>query len=584
MYVRSLTAPPEVADGPIGVGAEVYGSCSSLPRRQPARAAPAGRSPTARSLKTFPHIEDQLRFVYFGTEDYNLAGVTIYGDPDREGGAHDDRLVRRRCRHWGATAGGDLTDAEILAVVCHERYTLGGADPTEPTSTPRSTRTGAPRSRRSSPPSRRARRSPTSTPPASPTPTATPIEIIDIGDAPVAPASPDRRRVDRRRAVRPPIDPVRRSPRHRRAATPTSVPDAVIVTDVLVVGGGPAGAAAGYWLARHGHDVTVVERKTFPREKTCGDGLTPRAVHQLDEMGLDQRARPVPPLPRAAGDGHGPRARAGVAEPPDLPEPRLRRAPPRPRRDGRRQRRRRRRHAARGPRGGPPDRRPRASSAARRSPATTARASTSAPSSRSSPTAPTAASAGPSARRAPGSGRTARRSARTGRRPRHADPWIESALDVKDRNGNPMPGLRLDLPGRRRHREHRRRPAVDVPRLQERQHHPPARRLRPPDRRPLGDRPGPTRSAGRRAGGSRWAARVGPKAGPTYLVVGDAAGSVNPFNGEGIDYAYETARMAADVDPRGAQSRATPRRCSATRSCSTTSTASTSRSPACSPG
>ncbi len=40
---------------------------------------------------------------------------------------------------------------------------------------------------------------------------------------------------------------------------------------------------------------------------------------------------------------------------------------------------------------------------------------------------------------------------------------------------------------------------------------------------------------------------VGPKAGPTYLIVGDAAGSVNPFNGEGIDYAYETARMAADI-------------------------------------
>src|SRR3954452_22451942 len=40
---------------------------------------------------------------------------------------------------------------------------------------------------------------------------------------------------------------------------------------------------------------------------------------------------------------------------------------------------------------------------------------------------------------------------------------------------------------------------------------------------------------------------VGPKAGPTHLVVGDAAASVNPFNGEGIDYAYETARIAADV-------------------------------------
>ena len=42
-------------------------------------------------------------------------------------------------------------------------------------------------------------------------------------------------------------------------------------------------------------------------------------------------------------------------------------------------------------------------------------------------------------------------------------------------------------------------------------------------------------------------ASVDPKAGPTYLVVGDAAGSVNPFNGEGIDYAYETGRMAAEV-------------------------------------
>src|SRR5215831_11872759 len=59
--------------------------------------------------------------------------------------------------------------------------------------------------------------------------------------------------------------------------------------DVLVVGGGPSGAATAYWLAEAGHDVVVVERKTFPREKTCGDGLTPRAVHQLEEMGLRER-------------------------------------------------------------------------------------------------------------------------------------------------------------------------------------------------------------------------------------------------------------------------------------------------------
>src|SRR5687768_15825275 len=57
--------------------------------------------------------------------------------------------------------------------------------------------------------------------------------------------------------------------------------------DVLVIGGGPAGAAAGFWLAKAGHDVCVLERKAFPRDKTCGDGLTPRAVHQLQDMGLE---------------------------------------------------------------------------------------------------------------------------------------------------------------------------------------------------------------------------------------------------------------------------------------------------------
>ena len=40
---------------------------------------------------------------------------------------------------------------------------------------------------------------------------------------------------------------------------------------------------------------------------------------------------------------------------------------------------------------------------------------------------------------------------------------------------------------------------------------------------------------------------VGPRVGPTWLVVGDAAGAINPFNGEGIAYAYETGRLAADA-------------------------------------
>ncbi len=57
--------------------------------------------------------------------------------------------------------------------------------------------------------------------------------------------------------------------------------------DAVVVGGGPAGAAAAYWLASRGHDVLLAERKRYPRDKTCGDGLTPRAVAELLAMGFD---------------------------------------------------------------------------------------------------------------------------------------------------------------------------------------------------------------------------------------------------------------------------------------------------------
>ncbi len=57
--------------------------------------------------------------------------------------------------------------------------------------------------------------------------------------------------------------------------------------DVLVVGAGPGGSTTACHLARHGLDVLLVERATFPREKVCGDGLTPRAVVQLERLGID---------------------------------------------------------------------------------------------------------------------------------------------------------------------------------------------------------------------------------------------------------------------------------------------------------
>ncbi|MFN2588600.1 MAG: geranylgeranyl reductase family protein, partial [Actinomycetota bacterium] len=61
--------------------------------------------------------------------------------------------------------------------------------------------------------------------------------------------------------------------------------------DVAVVGGGPSGAATAHYLASRGHSVLVCEKKSFPREKTCGDGLTPRAVKVLEEMGLGDELR-----------------------------------------------------------------------------------------------------------------------------------------------------------------------------------------------------------------------------------------------------------------------------------------------------
>jgi menaquinone-9 beta-reductase len=96
-------------------------------------------------------------------------------------------------------------------------------------------------------------------------------------------------------------------PRERRAAGPDSQPGtaaqadtpAVLATagepaiageaDVVVVGAGPAGSSVAFHLAKAGVDVLLLEKSTFPREKVCGDGLTPRAVKQLVGMGIPLR-------------------------------------------------------------------------------------------------------------------------------------------------------------------------------------------------------------------------------------------------------------------------------------------------------
>lgn len=60
-----------------------------------------------------------------------------------------------------------------------------------------------------------------------------------------------------------------------------------IDADVIIVGGGPGGASAAYHMAQAGIDVAVLDRASFPRDKVCGDGLTPAAVAELVHMGID---------------------------------------------------------------------------------------------------------------------------------------------------------------------------------------------------------------------------------------------------------------------------------------------------------
>jgi geranylgeranyl reductase family protein len=76
-------------------------------------------------------------------------------------------------------------------------------------------------------------------------------------------------------------------------------------TDVLVVGAGPAGSAAAAWAARGGADVLLADAAVFPRDKTCGDGLTPRAIEELRRLGLEDwlRAHTVNQGLRAHGFG-----------------------------------------------------------------------------------------------------------------------------------------------------------------------------------------------------------------------------------------------------------------------------------------
>ena len=128
MYVRGLQPQKAEASGPIAIGIANYGACASCHGAD--GAGGAGRVlKGGEVLKTFPHIEDMLNWVYNGTEAFEAAGVASYGDPNREGGAHYPRSYNDNAMPaQGAMADGGLTEADILGLVCHIRYDISGAD------------------------------------------------------------------------------------------------------------------------------------------------------------------------------------------------------------------------------------------------------------------------------------------------------------------------------------------------------------------------------------------------------------------------------------------------------------------------
>lgn len=127
IYLLALRPQEKTVEGPLAVGATLFGSCAGCHGAD--GQGGAGRVLyQGEVLKTFPKIEDMLNFVYTGSQAFVANGLAIYGNPDREGGAHAPLSYNGNpMPQQGAKGGGGLTDSEILGVVCHERYTVSGA-------------------------------------------------------------------------------------------------------------------------------------------------------------------------------------------------------------------------------------------------------------------------------------------------------------------------------------------------------------------------------------------------------------------------------------------------------------------------
>ncbi len=319
---------------------------------------------------------------------------------------------------------------------------------------------------------------------------------------------------------------------------------------MLVVGGGPSGSAASYWLASRGVDVLCVEKKHFPREKTCGDGLTPRSVRQLQDMGLEgalagshryvglrsvafgrELEMPWPDHPEFPPYGytvtryeldtlvneHAEKAGAVVWQGAEAVEP-----------------------LGGGTSGGD------GTKAGGALVVDKERGTSSKVHARYVIVADGSLSRfgralGASRDKAFPQGMAIRGYFKS---PRHDDPYIESHLDVRDRQGNVVPGYgwifplgdgRLNVGIGLLSTSDRWKGLNTTKLMEEFVHFAPRSWCISPK----------TACSVPTGGRLPMSLSVRPRVGADYVVVGDAAAAINPFNGEGIAYAWETGRLAA---------------------------------------
>jgi geranylgeranyl reductase family protein len=324
---------------------------------------------------------------------------------------------------------------------------------------------------------------------------------------------------------------------------------------VLVIGGGPSGSAASYWLASRGVDVLCVEKKHFPREKTCGDGLTPRSVKQLRDMGLEGALAGNHRYEGLRSVAFGRELEMAWPEHPDFPpygytitrydldslvnE-----------------------HAAKAgavvwqgaeaiaPLGEPTG----------DVTTTSAKGAVIVDKDRGTRTEVHAryviVADGSLSRFGRALGTSRDKSYPQGmairgyfKSPRHDDPFIESHLDIRDREGKVVPGYgwifplgdgRLNVGIGLLSTSDRWKGLNTTKLMEEFVHFAPRSWCISPE----------TACSVPTGGRLPMSFAVGPRVGRDFVVVGDAAASINPFNGEGIAYGWETGRIAADAIAR----------------------------------